>query len=336
MIKIRSIIVFAVIPLLAGYGVASLKNNPTGKKITIEPATMNTSAILPTDIITVIDQGNIISVTHTTQTQVTKNQTLIEPVPIPNGYLAINKQTNYADLLSFTMQGNKTTTVLNGNTGNIDTMIWVSDPAISPDRKIIAFVSDKDSAKTNISDNALYLGNFTTRTTQLLTAPNPHSGGITHPEWNPVDPNMITYDYYQYDSQTLEPYSTIIAKNIASDVTQVLTTEKEHAFQGSFSSNGKQFVYLGRNSDTTVSLYLADVTSDGLINKRTLAIGQFAYPHFSYTQNHLYFFQAKNNQGFNLMEATITNNALKNIMAITNTATLQANSNFSVTKNIKK
>ncbi len=326
---LRAVIIFALIPLIAGYLVASFKGHKTQSTVSLNVATNN---ILPTDRITLVEKGIISSITQKGVTSISTNdQQLIETIPLGENYVSVDKQTNYASLLEFSSTGSLTRTLLNGNTNTIDTMNWYTDPAISADQKEIAFVSDRDKDKTDVQDNALFVKNLTTNSVKKIVDPDPHSGGIANPVWSPINPNLITYDYYQYDD-AYNPYSVIKEYDISTQSTNPLTTQKQNAYQGSFSPDGKQFIFLERNNDITTTMYIADVTPEGLSHVQQIATGDFAYPKFSNTPKHIYYLQAQENNNYDLDTATIQNNNMTNIHALSTDQELQANSGFTVSK----
>lgn len=331
MIKTRSILILTIIPLAIGYLFAMVqtpKSITNGKNHTLD---IRTSEILPTDMITLSEQGDIISITHNEVKDRTQNQHLIEPVRFGSSYLAIDKQTNYASLIEFSQSGNMSKILVNGNTGNVDTDTWIADIAVRPNKQDIVFVSDKDRLQTQISDNVLYDMNIKSGKTTVLARPNPGSGGIAHPVWNPVDADMLLYDFYAYDEAS-QPYSTIIAYNIKTGVRIPLTTGKDNAYQASISPDGKEVVYLERNSDNTVDMYIADVTPEGLRNIKSIANGDFAYPVFSYTQNHIYFLKAQGNEAYSLYTGTISHGKFTNVSALSGPQ-LSGSSGFTIAKN---
>ena len=322
---IKALIIFVIIPLIAGYFVAVSQ----GKKLQINTNTnFTTGDILPTDRITLTLGGKIISLTQKGTTTVdTKHPQIIEVSPLKNNYIGVDKQTNYSSLYEFSSTGTLLQTLDNGNTGNIDTMDWFTDPNVNKNQTEIALVSDKDKDQTNVLDNALFIQNLETETIQKIADPDPHSGGIAHPIWDPVNPNLITYDYYQYDNN-YSPYSIIEEYDITSQATTDLTTQKQNAYQGSFSPNGKQFIFLERNNDITPIMYLADVKGNELTNVHSIATGDFAYPEFSYTANHIYYLQAQGNSGYDLYTAVLVDGKLGSSTQISTNGQLLGNSGF--------
>lgn len=328
--KIRAFIIFILIPLLAGYFIASAQGNKIKQTINLN---FTVSNILPTDRITLVENGTTDSLTHTAVSSLpTNHPALIESTPLGNNYIGVDKQTNYSSLDEFSSTGSLLKTLHYGNTGNIDTMDWFTDPAVNADQQEIAFVSDRDKDKTNVLDNTLFVENLSTGAVQKIADPDPHSGGIAHPVWNPTDPNLIMYDYYEYD-QNFNPYSVIDAYNLQTHTTAQLTTQKQNAYQGSFSPDGKHFIFLERNNTITTIMSIADVTADGLSNIRSIATGDFAYPQFSNTENHMYYLAAQGNSGYDLYTATLVNGKLANAIAISTGEQLLANSGFTVSKN---
>lgn len=327
---ILAAIIFALIPLIGGYFFASATHT-TKKPQKVVPSMFHTKAVLPADRVTFVAGGTIVSLTHTGETTIQTNHlTLIEASPLGENYIGIDKQTNYASLDEFSPKGILLRTLQNGNTGKvIDNMDWYTDPAISPDQKEIAFVSDRDKQRTNVPDNALFVENLATNTVKKLAKPLPHSGGIADPVWDPANPHIITYDYYEYD-QHFNPYSVIDEYNTKTQQTTQLTTSKQNAYQGAFSPNGKQFIFLERNNNITPIMYIADVTANGLTHIQRIATGDFAYPKFSLTKNHIYYLEAQENNGYDLYTATITNGNLTNTTAISTGEQLLANSGFVV------
>jgi hypothetical protein len=330
--KIRAFIIFALIPLIAGYFIASAQGQ---QKIAIT-STLNFTPgnVLPTDRITLVEKGKIISLTNAgVNSFPTNDSALIEVSPLGSNFIGVDKQTNYSSLDEFSPDGALVKTLQDGNTGDIDTMNWFTDPTVNKNQKEIAFVSDKNKGTSNIYDNVLFVENLTTGVVQDIADPDPHSGGIAHPVWDPADQNTIAYDYYQYDSN-YNPYSIIDEYNIQTQATTPLTTQQQNAYQGSYSPNGKQFIFLERNNDITPVMYIGDVTSNGLSNVHSIASGDFAYPEFSNTPDHIYYLEAKGNTGYDLMTAEITDNELTNPTAISTGELLLANSGL-VVSNVK-
>ena len=330
--KKRVILLFIILPFLAGILTAYLQQKPVLENTTF----FMTNNILPNDNIILASSGNIYKLKNDNTTQITYKQNIIEPFVFQNYFMGINKTTNYASLLVYDKTGKLIQTLFNGNTKNIDTMNWISDPAINYKQNKIAYVSDRGKMQTNIPDNALYLLDLETEKTTLIANPDPYSGGITHPTFDPTNNNIIVYNYYQYDPVTLVPYSTIEEYNTQTKVITPLTFENKNAYQQAFSPDGKQLIFLGRNKDAnTVIMYLADFSSKGLTNITQIAQGDFAYPAFSNTKNHIYFLQAQANSGYNLMTATIIKKRLSNILNITDGFSLLGNSSFQITLNEK-
>ncbi len=329
--KKRTLILFGLVPFLIGLAVGFSHGSHTATPVAPGTVAFQNSAIAPTDVITLSDNGNIFQLTATTTKQITQGQNLIEPVFMGSGYLAITKTTNYASLDFYDNQGNRGRIVYSGNTGNVDTMHWISDPAIDAADTQLAYVSDRDSGKTGISDNALYLQPLSGGTPTVIGQPDPHSGGIAHPVFSPINRNLIFYDYYQYDGQTYNPYSTIYEYDSTTGNTVSLTDEKTNAYQEALSPDGKQILFLGRNEDNAATLYLAQVGDFALSHPQALLTGDIAYPQFSYTLNTLYFLQATKNTGYDLMRATIVKGKLTNVTAITTTAQLLGSSSYTLT-----
>jgi Tol biopolymer transport system component len=324
--KIRAFIIFALIPLIAGYLIASSQ----GQHKIQANSTLNFTIenILPTDRITLVEKGKIISLTNTAVNSIpTNDSALIEVSPLGNNFIGVDKQTNYSTLDEFSSDGALVKTLQNGNTGDIDTMNWFSDPTVNKNQKEIAFVSDKDKATTNIQDNVLFVENLSSGNVEDIADPDPHSGGIAHPVWDPTNPTDIIYDYYQYDSN-YNPYSIIDEYNVQSQTTSQLTTQQQNAYQGSFSPDGKHLIFLERNNDITTVMYMADITGNGLSNVHSIASGDFAYPEFSYTQDHIYYLEATGNTGYDLMTAEIIDDKLTNPTALSTGEQLLANSGF--------
>lgn len=326
---LRSLIIFIIIPLIAGYFIAKSQGHVL--QLNANPNFI-TNKILPTDRITLTEKGNIISITQKGATTIpTTHPQLIEASPLGSNFIGVDKQTNYSSLYEFSSTGTMLQTLDNGNTGDIDTMDWFTDPNVNANQTEIALVSDKDKDQTNVLDNALFVQNLNTGTLQKIVDPDPHSGGIAHPVWNPVNPNLITFDYYQYDDN-YNPYSVIQEYDVNEQTTTNLTTQKQNAYQGSFSPNGKQFIFLERGNDITTGMYIATVTANGLSNIRNIASGDFAYPAFSYTANHIYYLAATGNSGYDLYTATLVDGKLTTPTAISTSEQLLGNSGFVVSK----
>lgn len=327
--KVRTILLFTILPFIIGFVMAYFQGKPT-----THTTSFSSENILPTDTITLSNNGDIYSLNHHGVTQITHNQHLIEPVTVKTAFVAIEKKTNSSSLIIYDHSGNKAKTLFNGNSDNIDTMSWITDPSVNSDQTRIAYVSDKDRLQTNTPDNQLYIFNLADGTSTNIVKADPYSGGITHPIFNPVNGNIVLYDYYQYDPQTLMPYSTIEEYNKQAGLTTTLTFEDKNAYQESLSPDGKQILFLGRNIDSnTASLYLADFTDNGLTNIQILATGDFAYPVFSNTKNHIYYLSSDRNHGYNLLTATVQKNKLINSLPIVNGFQLQGTSSFSIIKN---
>ena len=328
--KLRAFIIFMLIPLIAGYLVASSQEHKSKIKDTSNFTITN---ILPTDRITLVEAGKIISLTQTgVVSHATQRPLLIETLPFGNNFIGVDKQLNYSSLDEFSSNGTLQRTLQDGNTGNIDTMNWYTDPALSTDQKQLAFVSDRDKDRTNVLDNALFVQNLSDGTLQKIADPDPHSGGIAHPVWNPANPQNIAFDYYQYD-KNYNPYSIIEEYNLQSQNTVSLTTQEQNAYQGSFSPDGKQFIFLERTDDITTVMYVANVTESGLSNVRSIGSGDFAYPQFSNTPDTIYYLQAQGNNGYDLYVAHIVGDKIANPSQISTGAQLFANSGFSVVRN---
>ncbi|HEV2339414.1 MAG TPA: hypothetical protein VGT05_01455 [Patescibacteria group bacterium] len=327
--KKRVLLLFSILPLIIGYLFASFH----AVLVTNTAPAFNLQNIAPGDMVTISNGGDIYQLTTTNSKQIIHGQNLIEPVMAGGNIIAVAKTINYASLLLYDQSGNKIKTLFNGNTGTVDTMHWVTDPAVNPAQDRIAYVSDKDRQQTNVPDNALYVLNLSDGTSTNIANPDPYSGGIAHPVFNPVNGNVLLYDYYQYDSKTLAPYSTIEEYSKDTGFTTTLTFENKNAYQESFSPDGKTLLFLGRNSDmNTVTLYRADFTDTGLMNVQTLASGDFAFPVFSNMKNRIYFLQSEENKGYNLMEATMQKGKLNNIGPVISGYQLAGNSSFMVTK----
>ena len=325
--KIRAIIIFILIPLIGGYLVASAQEHKTLRN---ENLNFNINNEAATDRITLVENGTIFSLTRTGISSLPTNKpSLIEATPLGNNYIGIDKQTNYSTLEEFLPTGSLTKTLQNGSTNNIDTMDWFSDPAVNVNQNKIAFVSDKEKNKTNILDNALFVENLADGSVQKIADPDPHSGGIAHPVWNPVDQYSIIYDYYQYD-KNYNPYSVIDEYNLQTQTINPLTTREQNAYQASFSPDGKKIIFLERGNDITTGMYVANLTENGLTNIRNIAIGDFAYPAFSNTPNHIYYLQAQGNSGYDLYVATIIKDKIANSSAISTGGQLHANSGLTV------
>jgi hypothetical protein len=327
--KIRAFIIFALLPLLGGYAYAShlhmQKSHPNSS------LGFNTDAILPTDRITFAEKGSIISLTQTGASAIpTGHAQLIEGSPIGGNFVGVDKQTNYSSLDEFSPSGSLINTLLNGNTGDIDTMDWFTDPAVSPNMQELALVSDKNKDVTNVYDNALFIEKLSNSHLQKIADPIPGSGGIAHPVWDPANADILTYDYYEYD-QNYNPYSVIDEYNLSTQATSLLTTRQQNAYQGSFSPDGKYFIFLERNNNITAVMYLANVTANGLSGAHSIASGDFAYPEFSRTANHIYYLAAQDNSDYDLYTAELKNGVLTAITPISTDEQLLGNSGFTVT-----
>lgn len=327
--KKRTLALFSILPFITGFLMASLQT----RQPIIQASSLSPNNILPSDTIVLSSNGDIYKLTQNNSTQITHGQNLIEPIVTGSSIIAVEKTTNYSSLFEYNLEGNKISTLFSGKGDNIDTMNWITDPTMSADHNTIAYVSDKDRGQTNVPDNALYAYTLSDRKTVTIAKPDPYSGGITHPTYDPTNENIILYNYYQYDPQTLTPYSTIEEYAQDTGLTTTLTFEDKNAYQQSFSPDGKQLLFLGRNGDTsTVTLYLADLTEKGLTNIQSLGTGDFAYPTFSNTKNHIYYLQSEGNNGYNLVTATLQNNTLTHVLSITNGFQLLGNSSYTVTK----
>ncbi len=327
--KKRTILLFSILPFIIGFSLAYFQGKPIS-----HTTLFNTNTVQSTDSIILSSNGDIYTLNHNGSTQMTHNQNLIEPALVGSNIVAIEKTTNYASLLMFNQQGDKIKTLFNGNSNNIDTMSWVTDPAVNPAQDRIAYVSDKDKVLTSVPDNALYILNTSTGKSTNIAKPDPYSGGLTHPIFDPVDGSIVLYDYYQYDPQTLTPYSTIEQYDNRTGLITALTYENKNAYQAALSPDGKQLLFLGRNDGSnTVTLYLADFDSNnGLSNIHALATGDLAYPEFSNTKGYIYFLEAQGSEGYDLMIATIQKNKLTTMRVVVSGNTLLGNSSYEVTK----
>jgi len=325
----KRIIVFCIGAFIVGFFLAYVQGKPT------EGATaFHTENVAPSDTITLSSGGDIYTLSQNNTTQITHQQNLTEPVVIKDTIAAIEKTTNYASLILLDASGTKIKTLFNGDSSSIDTMSWITDPSTNPEETRIAYVSDKDKAQTNVPDNALYVYNLTTGKSTNIAQPDPYSGGIAHPIFDPVDGNILLYDYYQYDPQTLMPYATIEQYDNRTGLITTRTFENQNAYQESLSPDGTKLLYLERNTDLpSVTVYIADFdTKTGLSNMHPLFTGDLAYPVFSNTKNHLYILQATGNKGYNLLTATIQNNTLINIKTVVSGNALLGNSSYAIHK----
>lgn len=326
--KIRTILFFSIIPFVFGFTMMRFSRST---KISVN---FETSNVMPTDIILLSSRGNIFKLDKNGYEEIISGHNLIEPIVVGNSVAAIYKTTNFSSLIMYDPSVNKTKTLFNGDTGNLDTMSWITDPATSPDGKRIAYVSDKDRQMTGVPDNALYVLNLADGKSTNIAQPDPYSGGLAHPIFNPQDSNIVLYDYYQYNPETSVPYSTIEEFNKKTGRVRTLTFEGKNAYQASFSPDGKKLLFLGRLEDKNlVTLYLADYDDNGLSNFKALAVGDFAHPVFSFTDNKMYFLKAQKNNGYNLMTATIQDDKLIDIKTIVSGNELLGNSSFNVVKN---
>lgn len=327
--KKRVLLLFTIMPFILGFLVAYIQGKPASRS-----ASFATNVIQPTDKIVFSNNGDIYTLTKNGTTQVTHGQRLVEPVMVGSNFVAVKKTTNYASLLMLDQTGDKVKTLFNGNSDKIDTMSWITDPAVNPDQNKIAYVSDKDKTQTDVPDNALYVLNLSTGKSTNIAKPDPYSGGLADPFFDPMDSNIILYDYYQYDSQTLVPYSTIEQYDYNSGLITTLTYENKNAYQQALSPDGKQLLFLGRNDGSnTVTLYIANFDSSmGLSSIHPLLIGDIAYPKFSNTKGAIYYLQAQGNSGYNLMTATIQKDKLSNVQTVIFGNTLMGNSSYEITK----
>ncbi len=327
MIKKRTLILLAIVFLLVGYFQAANHSKKNTVQNTVQFA--NTE-IEPNDKITLSNLGDIYELTSKNITQITTNTSLIEPITMDKNIAAVYKQNNYSSLIEYDSSGKMIKTLFDGNANKIDNMLWVSDPAIDSTKTKIAYVSDQNRISTNIPDNALFILDLNKNKTTLVASPDHYSGGIAHPVWDPIDQTILLYDYYQYTSSTLEPYSTIMEYDFQTDNSFPLTTDKQNVLQEALSPDGKKILYLQRNSNgLDVSLYYADFSADnGISNTVKLTSGDYAYPEFSNTLDYIYYLSADANQGYNLFKAKIVNNKLTAITPITTGDSLQGNSSY--------
>jgi len=326
--KKRTILLFSIVPLIFGFLLARVSSTHSSQN-----ASFSINNVQSSDTITLSSKGDVYKITKENVFQVTHNQNLIEPELVGDTFIAVSKNTNYSSLITYDASGHKIKTLFNGNASSIDTMSWITDPAIDPKGNKIAYVSDKDKKQTNVPDNALYVLNLNDGKSTNIANPDPYSGGLSHPIWNPIDPNILLFDYYQYDPDSFSPYSTIEIYNKQTGLTSPLTFEKLNAYQEAISPDGKQILLLSRNStQNTVTLYIADMTANGLNNTHSLITGDLAYPAFSNTKNQIYYLYSEGNKGYNLATARIENNKLNHVLPIVNGFQLLGNSSFSVTK----
>lgn len=329
--KKRTLVVFTLLPFIIGFLIArsNSSNNSNGNNLSFQ-----TGNISANDTLTISVSGNIYAISNGSNNQITQNQNLIEPAPVNSNYIAIMKTTNYSDLLEFDKNGQQIKTLFNGNASIINNMSWITDPAVNQDQNKVAYVSDKNKKQLNAPDNALFVLDLTNGQSKMVEKPDPYSGGLAHPVWNPANSNILLYDYYQYDPKTLEPYSTIMEYNSDTNTTLPLTTDKQNAYQAAFSKNGSRLLFLVRNKNTLdVSLYIADFANDSLSNEHLLKTGDLAYPMFSNTEETIYYLETTGNTNYNLYSAKLNSNKLTNIQPVIEGNQLKATSSFTVSRN---
>ncbi len=330
--KKRLLLIYSIIPLFLGYFVAA--NLTKNSQHTSSEATSFVQRnIIANDKLMLSINGSIFSVSQKNETKLISSQNEIDPVFINGSIITVLRNTNYSSIQKFESNGVYQNTLLSGDADSIDSMDWFTDPSVNRTNSRIAYVSDKDKSQTGIPDNALYVLNPSTGKSTQIENPYPYSGGIANPTWNPDknNSNDILYDYYEYDPNTLQPYSVLHLYSNQTGLVTTLTTEKQNAFQASFSPDGKQIVFLGRNDDSTlVNLYLANYSNGQLQNARIISKGDFAYPTFSSNPSFIYMLESTGNQSYDLYSSQIKGNSLINLNQITQNAMLDGNSFFDV------
>lgn len=293
---------------------------------------MNVVKVWPTDQLIYANSTGLVKLTAQGESVLVTAPQLSSPVVISSpsaGVIAISRGQNFSSLLSFDQQGNLNKTLLAGDQQNFDKMIWVADPSISPDQKTLAFVSDKDRYTTGQVDNGIYLLDRSSGKMSQLSQPTFLTGGFANPMFNPQDANQLLVTNYQYNHTTFAPYSMLQLFDLKKQTSVDLTTELQNAYQPSFSSDGKQLLFLSRDTESNqVKLMLAAVENQQLSNVQTLATGQFAYPRFSNSEGKIYYLTAEKNSEFHLETAIISNQSLINRQQITTSAPLSATSAY--------
>jgi len=306
---------------LVGFSFARYKDLHRKPKVITEK---RINAIAPGDRLVLTKDENIFSLTHGKTTQITYDQHVSEPVATSSGYFAIEKKRNYSSLLLFDAHGALAQTFLDGSSPKIDHMFWVTEPAVSPDEKKIAFVSDRNRGQSGNPDNALFVQDIVQGTPQLIVRPIPYSGGIANPMWDP-QMHFLLYTSYTYDTLTLEPYSIIQLYDMKTRTMTDLTTEEQNAFQATISPDAKKLLFLSRNKDkNTVTLYSADFADKQMTNPRALTTGDLAYPRFSNTPDRIYYLHASENSDYTLMTAEIHEASISGTLRVPDAAHLKA------------
>jgi Tol biopolymer transport system component len=328
----RALIITSVtaLPLAVGFIFSSYRSNasvPTTGKIS-----ENHSQISPSDTITISSQGAILTLDSKGTSKITAGPGLINPVWANGSLIAELKSTNYSSIELFSQNGSLQKKLVDGSNRILDNNKWAAEPAVSQDGTLMAYVSDKNRFTTGVPDNELFLESLTTGKTRLIASPNAYTGGITNPRFNPTNSSQIAYSFYQYDSSN-NPLSTIMLSDTTTGKAQILTTEKQNAYQQDFSFDGRKMAFLGRSNDLPeVTLYIADFNGSSLTNIKSIYTGDIAYPRFSFDGKSIYFLQAIKNTGYNLYKAEIGTDTVKNITQITSGQALNGDSSFEVSK----
>ncbi len=328
----------ALIAFASGAGTAAFLSN---KSFSLQQWWQSQTTSLPSsDHIFLSKNGDIFRLTQKGLQQVTQGEHVIDPLPIGQNILAVEKNMNYSSFVLFDQNGSRIKTLAEGNADKIENMTWFADAAVRADNQKIAFVSDKDQKELKLADPALFVTDFSveknaTDAAQRIADPLQRSGGMAHPVWDPANFNILLYENYEYDENTKEPFSLIYQYDLDTKKSIALTTEDQNAFQVGLSPDGSHALFLGRNGDNTVTLYFADFGDGQFKNIHKLITGNFAYPQFSFSADRMYYLQADKNQDYSLYIATLNQHThqIQNTSVVAGATHLNANSAYSITKN---
>ncbi|HLG74545.1 MAG TPA: hypothetical protein VK009_29340 [Chloroflexota bacterium] len=171
-----------------------------------------------------------------------------DPSWSPDGnILAFDRQDrNSADLfvMPYPQGGPKQ---LSNNTNRVvENNLWEMQPDWSPDALSLAYVSDRGRLKNGVLDPAPWRITIATGARAQLANSNQYAGGVDLPRWRPDHKNELLYTSWAYDSQTLQPYGQLMLEDTQTSQVRALTPPNETSFQGDWSPDGKNIVYIKR------------------------------------------------------------------------------------------
>lgn len=317
------VLIIGLLAFSAGYGYSVVRGNAPAVHAT-QITKVATNHMPSGDALLLANKGDIFKVENDALTQITQGQHFSSPVLFSQKIVAVENGDNYSSLDLLDDAGTKVKTLLQGKGKNIDANHWAGDPAIDSSSSKLAYVSDKNRDTTGVPDNALFIEDLTTGVAKLAASPDPHTGGLANPAFDPADPTQIAYTSYAYDDSS-KPYSVVKLLDLMTKKAVDLTTHDQNAYQLSFSPDGTHVVFISRSSDLlSSSLMTADFADGELTNVQTLGTGDYAFPRFSNDNQHIYFLQAKSNTGYDLYIGQAVNGKLSHVDALTNSSALDS------------